>query len=153
MSDKEPDFSSLTPISIRKNIGGVWYELREASEAASVRYKDAATACFQYNADGKAVSVKNAASVEPLLISLCLFVVDETKPENQWKPVPEAVIRAWPARVCKWLFDKAKEISELNDMETVESLEKQKAEIDKKIAKLQEDSAKNEQLATADGSA
>jgi hypothetical protein len=53
--------------------------------------------------------------------------------------VPAALIRSWPCRVQTALFDKLKEISPglVKTADTLESLKKERAEIDRKIAEME----------------
>jgi len=103
----ELNFDDLTPIEIPVRIQGKNYVLREASGDAACRYRNAVLACAQLTPEGKAVSVRNLADVEPLLVSLCLF-------DEKGNPVSVNQVRKWPARVVKALYEKAKEISDLD---------------------------------------
>ena len=122
-------FNDLTPIEIPVSIEGVEYTLREASGDAACKYRNAMMACMQL-ADGKPVSLRGLADVEPLLVSLCLFVTETNK------LVPLHVIKTWPSRVITPLFEKAKEISELGEGANEPS----------------EEAVKNEQYENMDGS-
>lgn len=122
------NLDDLTPIEIKLRLGGEEYILREASEGAVCQFKNALMRCTKMNSDGKVSFIENAADVEPFLVSLCLFKVTEKGPI----PVPLITIKAWTSRVVKPLFDKAKEISNLDDTkDTPDTL------LDK-ITKLQE---------------
>lgn len=92
-------------------IGGKEYVLREASGGAATKYRNAVLACTILGVGGRAQTVKGMASVEPLLVSLCLFEVLE-KGE---RPVKLSVIEGWPARVQEALFERAKRISNLEE--------------------------------------
>jgi hypothetical protein len=75
--------------------------------------------------------VKGLADLEPMLVSLCLF-------DEQGKPVPAAFVREWPSRVIKAIYDECKRISQLDEAaETADDLKKQRDELDKRIAKLE----------------
>jgi hypothetical protein len=139
----------LEPKEIPVRVGDQDFVLKEASGEAAVRYQNASLASMTM-VDGKVSKVAGMASTQPLLVSLCLF---SRGVDGIDRPVPEKTVRGWPARVQRDLFAKAKEISELEEGEdTVEALEKQRAEIDRKIAALQEDAAKNEPSDTTNGS-
>lgn len=105
------------PVTINKEA----YVLVEASEDSACKYRNASMKTMTFT-DGKVTGMVGGADLEPLLVHLCLFQGD--------KAVPLHKIRSWPARVVKALFEKAKEISDLNE-DTVEG-------IDKEIATLQE---------------
>lgn len=104
----EIDFSDLTVIEIPVNISGEKYFLREASGEAACNYRNAVLKCTKLGPEGKPSSMEGIASVEPLLVSLCLV-------DSEGKRVPESLVKSWPSRVVKVLYDKAKEISELDD--------------------------------------
>ena len=90
-------------------VGDKSYRLVEASGKAVVAYRNAVMASAVYGANGKPTGVRNLASVEPLLVSLCLVGEDN-------KPVHQSVIQNWPSRIQKWMFDKVKEMSDLEDL-------------------------------------
>lgn len=105
------DFDSLQSpgwISEPVRFEGKSYTLKEASGRAAVEYRNAVSACLQYGPDGRIAGVRNIASVEPLLISLCLF-------DEKGKNVPKHVIESWPSRVQRAIFDRAKQISDLGE--------------------------------------
>jgi len=119
------DEDLAVPITIR----GVEYVLKEATGGAACKFKNAQIACTELQ-DGKPVRVHNIANTEPFLVSLCLF-------DRDGNAVPEAVIRRWPSRVQKALFERAKSISELGNDEPEETVQA---------------AAKNVQEGTTDGS-
>lgn len=137
----------LTPIQVEYKIGGIDYLLREASGEAAVKFSNAKLANLTLN-DGKVIKVVGMANIQPLLISLCLIE------KATGKPVEEALIKSWPSRIQTALFDKAKEISEIDQDATKEGLEKIIADAQKQLAeiKAKENPAKNEQSGTQDGS-
>lgn len=142
------NFDDLTPIEIPVSIGVKQYVLCEATGTAGVAFNNARTKGIKFSNEGKPNSISGVADVEPLLVSLCLF---ETV-EGGRKPVPITTVQSWPYRVMKDLFDRAKEISNLDESETLEDLQKQKTEIDKKIADFEKDAVKNLPSDTTDGS-
>jgi len=104
------DFGDITPIEVKVRIQGKNYVLREASEAVTCRYRNAQVRCAHVAPDGKATKVEGPiADTEPLLVSLCLFE------EDTGAPVDQKVIMQWPSRVVRQLFDKVKEISDLDE--------------------------------------
>lgn len=149
---KELDFNDLSVVEIKIPISGESYVLREASGDAACKYRNSMLACTQLGPEGKPSSVRGMADCEPLLVSMCLFKVDE---KGNMIPVPIVKVRSWPDRVQKKLAETIKKISNMeNDTETVETLEAQIVELEKKIEKLKSKDAalKNEQASTEDGS-
>jgi len=96
-------------IEIPITIGGEDYVLREASGDAGCKYRNALLACTTLT-DGKPSRIEGMADVEPLLVSLCLFT-------QGGRPVTVPKVRSWPSRVVKALFEKIKEISDLDEEE------------------------------------
>ena len=137
----------LTPIEVTYNIGGIDYLLREASGEAAVKFSNAKLKNLVLN-DGKVTKVSGMADIQPLLVSLCLTE------KLSGKPVSEATIKSWPSRIQTALFDKAKEISEIDQDATKEGLEKIIADAQQQLAELiaKETPAKNEQSEEQAGS-
>lgn len=111
MADELMDLGDLAPVEISCKIGGKPYLLREADAAGAAKYRNYMMACTRMT-DGKVTGVKDLADAEVLLVSLCLFHCDD---KGMWVTVPAATLKSWPARVLKPLFDKAKEISQLDE--------------------------------------
>ena len=134
------NFDDLAPVQIPVTVKGVKYLLCEASGDAATKWRNANVAAARYD-DGKMVGVDGIANSEPLLVSLCLC---ETNPDGgvkynkQGDPcfVPIRTIRAWPARIQRKLHDTIKQISDLDEAETREVLEKRLADTEKKLAAL-----------------
>lgn len=105
------DFDSLDLLTVPVTIAGKKYTLREIDTQGACRYNNAKLHGTKFDENGKAVGIGNLADVEPLLVSLCLF--EDGQPTH----VPLSVVSAWPYRVVKPLFDKAKEISHLDERE------------------------------------
>lgn len=106
------DFGDISPIVVPVKIAGRNYELREADGATSIAYRNASLACITLGPGGKAQKLKDMASVESLLVSMCLFT-------DKGMPVPRRTIEGWPGRVQKALFEKAKDISDLGESDSV----------------------------------
>ena len=136
---------SITRVEVPFTIDGVAHVLREADEGAAVKYRNAQMIGMTLGPDGKPIKIAGIADSEPLLVSLCAFRVD-----NGTIPVSLETVLSWPPRVVKWLHDKAKEISDLNEEDTLQTLVEQRNLLEEKIAKAQqkEDSAKNLLVAT-----
>ena len=89
--------------------------------------------------------------VQSLLVSRCLYSYKEDGEISGL--VPRSQIRKWPSRIVRPLFDKAMEISELEEEEeTVESLEKQIARLSQRLKRLRENRAKKEPNSMEDNS-
>lgn len=131
------DFSDLTPHEEKVNIAGKVYTLKEASGAAGTRYRNKLAEAFRLT-DGKVSGISGAADAESLLVSLCLF--DENN-----KQVSISTVTSWPDRVQKQLAKRIKEVSELEELDTAENLEKQLTELQAKLEKARnkEGSVKN----------
>lgn len=138
----------ITPQEIPVTVGGKKYVLREATGDAACRYRNALLKSTKLGPEGKPSHIDGMADVEPLLVSLCLY--EKTDPERL---VALHLVRSWPSRIQKALFAKVKEISELDERDTAETLEKQLAETQRKLAELKNgDAAKNSHDATTAGS-
>ena len=116
-------FDDLQPIEVPVKYGNKAYILREASEDAAVKYRNAQARGARFGADGKPVSVESVADKEPLLVSLCLYHADkeghisvtrEGRPDPRFL-VPLQVILTWPPRIVDALFKRLLKISELDD--------------------------------------
>ena len=122
-------FNDITPIEEPVTVGASKYVLRECSGDAYVKYQNARSDCYEYE-EGKLKKVIDIANLEPLLVSLTLFM------EDGKTPVSEVTIRAWPSRVQRAIHDRAKEISGMT--EPVLTLEQQIAELQKQLAKTKQ---------------
>jgi len=101
-------FESTDLIEVPVTIGKDEFVLREADGDVSCKYRNAVLSCTKLSGRGKPVSIQNLADVEPYLVSLCLFSLDG-------KPVALKVVRSWPNRITKQLYNTAKEISNLDE--------------------------------------
>lgn len=102
------DLGDISLIEIPYTIGGVQYVLREASGEAACSYRNAVFRATELGPDGKPSKIGNMADVEPLLVSLCLF-------NDQGRRLNSNELKKWPNRIVKTLFQKVKEISELEE--------------------------------------
>ncbi len=146
------DFSSLAIIEIPV-VGpdGKRYMLREASGDAVAKFNNARARCIQFK-DGAMASVSGQGDLEVLLVSYCLFHTDETGAAKLNTPVDIKLIRSWPNRVVKPLYDAAREISEIDAEDDLPTLKKRREELDRQIKQVEGTSAKNELSGTLDGS-
>ena len=96
-------------------IDGKSYLLKETSGAEACEYRNAVLASTQM--EGGRRTFVGLANSEPLLVSLCLYEITDDGPQ---KRVPLQVISNWPSKVVSQLFEKAKEISGIDqDVEEV----------------------------------
>lgn len=149
----------LKPVEVPVKIGEQRYVLREASEEAARQWNNAKLRAARMNADGKTTSIEGLADAEPLLVSLCLCLIDpktgEIRTDRNLNPVTVALatVLGWPARVVKPLYEKALAISNLDGKDTPEALEAAIANLQERLAKLRgEDLSKNSPSATTTSS-
>lgn len=146
--NQDPMKFDLDEVVIPVSVGDKEYVLREASGQAAVTWRNAIFSKTKLGPDGKPIGFGAMAEIEPLLVSLCLY-------NGDGRNVPEQEVRKWPARIQKALFERAKDISDLDeeDDSNLEELYKQRKELDEKITKLEkgETAAKNGQADTTDG--
>lgn len=115
----ELNFDDLTPAEIPVRHQGKRYVLREASEDAVRRWRNAGSRGLRME-DGKVVGLDDQGDLNSLLVSLCLFEADEdgsVRASKNGNPVavPLAVVRSWQGRVVKKMFDWVSEASGLRD--------------------------------------
>jgi len=138
----EPIVFDLAMQEVSYTIGEENYTLKEASGAVIVQYDNARYSKTRLTG-GKVSGLGNMGDLDPLLVSLCLFLGDATV------PVPLTVIKNWPSRIVKALAEKVKEISGLeieDEEETIKDLEKRIEEM-----KAKEESEGNDSESTGDG--
>jgi hypothetical protein len=150
-------FSDLTLREVSVEVDGPpkrSFILRECKEGDAVRYRNEQMRAAKMH-EGKLVSLDGVANVEPLLVSMCLFELEEQEDRTTQeivtteRPVTIAEIREMPPRFVKQLFEKAREISELGEQETIASIEARMEADRKKLVQLRgEDPAKNGQSST-----
>lgn len=88
-------------------LDGKSYSLRQATGEAAETYRNAVLSATKLS-NGKVSSVAGLASTESLLVSLCLF-------DSEGNAVHVKEIRKWPNPTVKALYDRAKEISDLDE--------------------------------------
>ncbi len=136
----------LALIEIPVTIGDKKFILREAMEDAACQYQNALFHGMILGESGKPVKIRNMADTEPLLVSLCLF--DAELNTN----VSLETVKALPSRIVKDLFNKAKEISGIDEADTRESLRDEQEALNKRIKALDDAAAKKVPSITTDGS-
>jgi hypothetical protein len=111
------NFDTLTPVELPVMVQGKSYILKEASGKAATIYRNALLASMTLGPDGKPTSLRGMASVEPLLVSHCLYTTksDGNGELKADKLVTQATIESWPSRIQKTLFAKIKEVSMLQE--------------------------------------
>ena len=137
-----------TPTEIPVSIGDKPYVLCEADEATAVAYRNASVQGASVDNKGQVIHLGAVGSLQPLLVSRCLFqlVLKDDGTEMKRLPVLERVVLKWPSRIVRPLFDRAKQISRLDEPVTLDGLRKQSADLQERIAELEaeEGSSKNE---------
>lgn len=109
----------LTPIEVKYRIGGADYVLREASGQEAGAYRDKVIAGTKLGLEGNPETVRGIPDSEFMLIALCLR-------DTEGKKVSDTVIRGWPNRVRRSLYNKAMDISEIGVDEEKEKKDKEK---------------------------
>lgn len=147
----------LTEVQVK--IGSTRFILQEANGDIVIQHRNNVLSYTKLNSEGGIASFSGIASAEPILISKCLYTtvpVDKDHPEG---PVVKgglaglAFVNNLRHRTMKQLFNRLKEISDMNDDESVEILKKQREELDKKITEMEasEERIKNSQSDTLAG--
>lgn len=136
------NFDDPTLREVPVKIGDKRFVLREASGDAACKWRNSILKATKL-VDGKPASMDGLADGEPYLVSLCLFELNADGLEL--RPVPLHVVRSWPARVQKALFERVKSMSDLDDAEDAGALEKTIADAQEKLSRIRsgEDKAKN----------
>ena len=153
--DEGNDTPSLKQVPV--TFKGIKYILVEASAEAVAKWRNAqltGTRMYQReNEDTRTIALGGMADSEPILVSLCLFKPDENgnlrldaggNVDTRFR-VAVDVVKGWPNRVTAKLFEKAKEISGLDEIETVEALDKRITDLQKRRERLEKAKAANEE--------
>lgn len=159
------DFTDLEPVSRSVKYKEKQYVLREASADAAAKYRNQGLRGARFS-EGKMVGMGDVADLQPYLVSLCLWelvgaakedsaeTVSAAREKNGTveKPVDLKVIRTWPERMVKEMFNWVKDVSMLDEEETEEVLNKRLQDTQKKLdeikAKKREGVLKNSHDAT-----
>lgn len=118
------------PVGI-KNLKGELerYLLVEADGIAGTEYRNAASNSIKFNAQGKPSGTTDIATAQLVLVAKCLWRLlpdNEDGTLKKWidpedssvwfkSPVNIELVRSWPDRVSQALFDKARELSGMED--------------------------------------
>lgn len=125
------DFSDLTPKTATVSFQGRSFVLKEATEDQAVKFKNMSAKAAKFK-DGDLTGIEGAANVEPFLLSLTMVELIDGKE----MPVQESFVRTLPSRVVSPLFDWVRDASGLGGKETLESVNKKLADLEKKKAEL-----------------
>jgi len=137
------DFSNHQIIDILvKGPNGKDYVLCQANGDTVAKFNSARARCARYQ-DGGMSGVEGLGDLEPMLVSMCMFEDKGDGTPDPQKPIKGTLLRAWPGPVMKTLFNKAKEISEIDLDNDLASLRKQRDALDKQIRQIEGDQAKN----------
>jgi hypothetical protein len=155
-------FEDITRKEAPVRVGAKRYVLLEATGDAAFRWRNACAKAAKMSG-GKVTGVGDIADTEALLVSYCLYEVDE---QGRWRAMTDGtpdphyqvnvqVIRAWPYRCIKPLFDWVRQNSALEERETKESLLEKRRELEEQLEAFSngEDPLKNSSPAPAAGSA
>lgn len=115
-------------VEVAVTIDGQQYVLKEASEGASIVYRDAhvkAARIKEVDGGTRESSFGNLADSDALLVSMCLFKVGAGKDGGSLAPVDVRTVKSWPTRVVKQLYKKVREISDMQELDSEEALQKQ----------------------------
>lgn len=127
----------LEPVEHKFTFREKEYILCEASGDAACKWRNALTQAAKIGPDGRPVALGAVADTEPLLISLCLFEDVEEKGQHKRKNVQQSVIRSWPNRLQRRLFDTIQDISELVEKETPESIREKINSLQERLEELE----------------
>lgn len=136
------DFGDLEPIRIPVRYRGVDYVLKEATNDAIVKYRNAVFKAARVGQDGKIAAWEGIADCEPLLVSMCLFkLVDKDGKGQPLNPVQEVVVslnavRNFPNEMVTKLYETAKLISKVEDDDSEEGLVKRIQAMQKRLAEV-----------------
>lgn len=94
-------------------IDGIDYVLKQASAGVSRDYRNKQASIVKLGPNGKPVGFNDIGSVEPFLVSKCLFVKDTDK------PVSYNTVCEWPENVVREIYDDIREMSNLKEDEEI----------------------------------
>lgn len=127
------DLDALLTTEIPVKFKAQTYTLCQASEESVIKFRSAQLRDAKM-VDGKLqANLSQIADSQSLLVSLCLK-------DATGNPVAQSILKTWPAPVVKQLFEKAKEISDLE--ERPKTREDLRTELDK-LTKQLDDLEKN----------
>jgi hypothetical protein len=123
------DFDQGQPTEVKIRFQGKNWTLREASEETAVKMRGMQLSNARVVGGQLQANVDRIAESQAFLVSRCLF-------DDENKPVKVEVIRSWPSRVVKPLFERCKEMSGLAEQDDQPALEKRFVELVGKLGAL-----------------
>ena len=127
------DDDDLAPRSTKKTIDNKPYVIREASADANSKYRHAILSTTERGADGVITKVlPGFEETDYVLLAECIYPDTETGTrcgyghlDGQQKPIGIDVIKSWPDRVTKVLIGLVKEMSNIEQPQSVAQVQKQ----------------------------
>lgn len=116
---------SLEPATLPVTYNGVKYVIREASEEAVIAYRSTMSRGTTIE-EGVVNISEGVSAADCVLVAYCLYKVDS--PAH----VDAQLVRAWPHRVVKPLYEWVKKVSDMDEDDTVEKLDKQISRLQRK---------------------
>jgi hypothetical protein len=148
LTEDEMDFSNLKVRRIKvKGPDKKNYILQEAKGPDVAAFNDARSRCVRFQ-EGTMSAVDGQGRLEMLLVAMCLFPIDDEGNMAE-RSLVASDLQSWPNRVILPLFLKAKEISEIDQDDSLASLIKRRDMLTKQIEA--QDPAKNAQGNSQDG--
>lgn len=122
------------------------YLLVQPTEGTAVKYRNQKAKGLTFVGNNLA-KVENPGDIEPLLVSWCLFQVEENSEPPKVKttksglPVEVSIstIHKWPAPIIRQMFDWVKKVGQLDEKETEESLNKKIKELQDQLEELKKE--------------
>lgn len=137
---KNLSFSTVRA-SIDVTIDEEKYVLLEASGATGVDYTNSLVSGITYGENGKPQKLNGQASVQILLVGECLYKINPDTGKTFKTSVGQKWVRdTLSSRILKELFEAAKELSNIDETETAESIQKQIDTLQEKLDKKQNES-------------
>lgn len=138
------DDITLTEVSV--SIKGDKYALIEANGEVVVKWRNMLLKGTKIGSNGRPSSIETVAEAEPYLVSLCLYYADKNtgsvplnkdgEPDPKFL-VPIQRIKKWPNYIQMDLFKRAKEISRIDEEESVDKLKEERDGLSKRIDELE----------------
>lgn len=146
MSTEAMVYDNIIPIEVPVKVGLDSYILLEANGEAVVKWRNMLLKGTKIGTNGRPSSIETVAEAEPYLVSLCLYYADKSTgsvplnkdgdPDPKFL-VPIQRIKKWPNRIQTDLFKRIKEISHLDEEESVDKLKEERDTISKRIDELE----------------
>lgn len=138
------NYDDLSPQAFEFSWKGREYVLREPSEAAVLLFRQAQLKGGSMVEGKTTVSIERIYESQSILVASCTFEKLKDGAESQAKA---EVVKSFPARVVKDLFQRAKKMGELDEDDTEEGIAKQIEALEKRLAAKRSVAPKNEQPA------